>query len=304
MIRVLVVGYGSIGQRHARILSDLGCKVAVVTQQTTEAMTIYSELSEALDTLSPDYVVIAVETARHVEILEALARLGYRGKLLVEKPLSDTQYTSPSGIFARLAVAYNLRFHPVLSALRARLAGVEVLAVDVRAGQHLAEWRPDRDFRQTYSAFREQGGGVLRDLSHELDYLLWLFGPWRRVAALGGSLGALQIDADEHYSALMVMAQAPVVQLRLSYLDRPARREIVVTTRDATLTADLMAGTLGVDGVIAHYECDRDTSYRAMHLAMLEDEGGILCSAAEGTAVGGLVAALEQAAAINVWVAA
>ena len=73
------------------------------------------------------------------------------------------------------------------------------------SGRIIRDWRPGRDHRTTASATQQAGGGVLRDLSHELDYLLWLFGPWQRVAALGGSSGARQIEVDDHLDLLLEM---------------------------------------------------------------------------------------------------
>ena len=175
MTKVLVVGYGSIGRRHADILQKIGCEVAVVTRQPVNDYPVFSQIKDGLANVRPEYVVIAVETGRHVEMIEVLSKLGFGGKVMVEKPLAGRKYSPPSKVFSRLAVAYNLRFHPVLLALRAKLQGLKILAVDVRAGQHLSEWREGRDFRQSYSASRDLGGGVIRDLSHELDYLLWLF---------------------------------------------------------------------------------------------------------------------------------
>lgn len=304
MTRALVIGYGSIGRRHVRLLAEMGFETGVVTRQRVSDVRAFDDLAVALDASAPDYVVIANETAQHRETIEALAEFSYRGCLLVEKPLSAAPWVPPSGIFSRLAIAYNLRFHPVMVALRARLEKADILAVDVRAGQHLSEWRPGRDYRSTYSASRASGGGVLRDLSHELDYLLWMFGPWRRVAALGGNLHALGIEADEHWSALLELERAPIAHLHLSYLDRPARREIVVTTKSTTITADLVAGTLGTNGALERFEVDRDTSYRAMHRIMLEETNDAPCSAEEGAAVEYLVGALEEAAVSRTWVSA
>jgi hypothetical protein len=77
-----------------------------------------------------------------------------------------------------------------MAAFAERLDGRSAITVSAYVGQDLRDWRPGRDHRTTASATQQAGGGVLRDLSHELDYLLWLFGPWQRVAALGGAYGA------------------------------------------------------------------------------------------------------------------
>ena len=180
MTRALVVGYGSIGKRHARLLGELGCEVAVVSRHS-DAPNGHRTVEAALAAAMPDYVVVANETSAHLATVEALAAAGFAGRLLIEKPLGEGPAVPP-GRFAQVGVAYNLRFHPLLGALRERLAGDRICAIEVYCGQHLPDWRPDADYRTGYSADPDRGGGVLRDLSHELDYLLWLGGRWRRVA--------------------------------------------------------------------------------------------------------------------------
>lgn len=189
MIRqALVIGYGSIGARHVRVLSELGLQVAVVSGHAVElpGVSVFRDLVQAFASLSPDYVVIANETVRHRTTLDALAAVGFAGPILVEKPAVATIEQTAPLTANHVRVAYNLRFHPVLQVLAAELQNENVISVQAYAGQFLPNWRPGTDYRDSYSANRALGGGVLRDLSHEIDYLSWLFGPWARLSAIGG----------------------------------------------------------------------------------------------------------------------
>lgn len=302
MTRALIIGYGSIGKRHACLLNGIGCKVAVLSQQNVDGFIRFTDLHSALKDYAPEYVVVANETVRHLPTVHALVEAGFCGRLLVEKPLSDQPGAWPVAGFEKAGVAYNLRFHPILTALRSRLADDPAVMVSLRCGQHLSEWRPGRDFRQSYSASAASGGGVLRDLSHELDYLLWLMGPWARITALGGNLGVLNIEADEAWSLLLEMESGIAATVSLSYLDRPARRDVIVTTRNATLHADMIAGTLSVNGLSEHYPTARDDTYQAMHHAMLSDDVATICSIEEGQAVMQLINATERAVQTRNWV--
>ena len=137
------------------------------------------------------------------------------------------------------------------------------------------------DYRKSYSASAEQGGGVLRDLSHELDYLTWILGGWSRVGALGGKLSSLESDSEDVFAMLLVTPACPVVTLQLNYLDRPGRRTVIVNTNDHTLEADLIAGTLTVDCNREAFTIERDDTYRMMHAAVLAADTQVLCSAEE-----------------------
>jgi predicted dehydrogenase len=303
-MRSLVVGYGSIGQRHARLLDELSAAPAVVSRRGIGHRAAFTSLKEALAAHRPDLVVIATETGAHHAALTDLADLDFRGRVLVEKPLFERLRPLPRNAFGDLRVAYNLRCHLLIHALRDRLADRRVCAVQAAAGQYLPAWRPGRDWRRGYSADPGRGGGVLRDLSHELDLLLWLLGPWRRVAALGGSSGRLEIASDDHWSILIAFEGGASASLQLDYLSRPGRRTLAVEHEGGTLIADLVAGTLEHEGGTANPDTHRDDSYRRQLQAMLSGETAALCDAEGGLAVVALIEAIERAARERAWVSA
>lgn len=295
-MRALVIGQGSIGRRHARLLAADGHDVAVVSSRPSHDFRRYGELGAALSSERPAYVVIANTTAEHHVSLAALATHGYGGTVLVEKPLFDRTRALPEHGFSRLAVAYNLRFHPVLRELQQRLRSEHVLSVEAYAGQWLPDWRPGTDHRDSYSAHAEAGGGVLRDLSHELDLLAWLFGPWTRIAALGGRRSDVTVDADDLWTVLIELSSGAAATLQLNYLDRPGRRRLVVVTREATHVADLTSATLTSNAVATRFDVAPDDTYRAEHAALLAGAPGEPCTAAEGLCVLETIAAVERAA--------
>lgn len=301
-MKALVIGYGSIGQRHARILSELGVQVAVVSRRTLADVACYRELDTAVADWQPGYVVVADETRRHAETLAQLAQTNYQGLLLVEKPLFDQSQALPAPLPTQSFVAYNLRFHPLLQALRARLAGQRLISLSAYVGQYLPDWRPGTDYRECYSAKRAEGGGVLRDLSHELDYLCWLSGGWAIATAQGGKLSALEIDSDDLFEVMFRSPTGTLVNARMNYLDRQLRRDLIVHTDTHSYRLDFVAGTLACDGEIETLEVPRDVTYREQHLAVLNSRGDSLCSLQDGLQVMQLIAAAESAATSFTWI--
>jgi predicted dehydrogenase len=301
-LRAIVVGHGSIGARHSRLLCELGCDIAVVTRSTLAEAVTHASLTEALANQQPDYVVICTPTAHHREALITLAESGFSGHVLVEKPLFDFVTTLPEAPFTSLSVGYNLRFHPVLQRMKEHLGAEEALSIQVCVGQYLPEWRPGIDYRNCYSSCKLLGGGVLRDLSHEFDYLGWLVGPWQHVTALGGRFGNLEIDSEDLFTVLYGTASCPVVSVQLSYLDRVPVRRIHVNTGEHTLLADLVAGTLTVNGKTETFRVERDYTYLAMHRAVLAGEFYKLCSPADGLDTLALLEAAELASTTKAWV--
>ena len=296
----IVVGMGSIGVRHARVLREAGRSVATVSRRGGAD---FQSLAEAIGGAKADYVVIATETSRHHDGLKALAAAGYEGRVLVEKPLFPSADRIPANNFRSLSVGYNVRFHPVLQRLRGAIAGQTALQAEIYVGQHLTEWRAGRDHTQTASARKEAGGGVIRDLSHELDYLMWILGPWTRLSCIIVNSGSLGIETEDAVSLLIECEDCPAVTLSLNYHHRPPTRRFTVDTTERAFCADLVGKTLSIDGRLEVFTVDPDLTYRAMHRAVLDDDPDV-CTGDEGGRVVDLIVAAERAAVERRWIEA
>jgi predicted dehydrogenase len=165
---------------------------------------------------------------------------------LVEKPLA-TSTEDLDGLVAaaadRLMVGYNLRLHAPLERVTALVRGGhagEVSSYRLWFGSWLPDWRPNVDYRATYSAQRALGGGVLLDAIHELDVLLWLAGD-DRFSVLGAvvdRLGPLEIDVEDTVKTLLQHASGAVAAVELDYLSRRYRRGVEVIGDKATIRLD------------------------------------------------------------------
>lgn len=301
-MKTLVIGYGSIGTRHVKLLKELGCRVAVVSRRDIDYHIKYNNIYNAIEAEQPDYVVIANETYNHFQSLACITKLGFQGIVLVEKPLFHLFKKPPANNCQAIFVAYNLRFHPVIQNLYDLLQDEKILSVQAYCGQYLPLWRPRSNYRMSYSADRAAGGGVLRDLSHELDYLNWILGGWRKLTALGGHFSHLQIDSDDIFSILLETNRCPVVTIHLNYLDRVSRREILVNTDNHTIKADLVKGTLETDSAKEYFKTDKDFTYRLQHRAILDGNFNHPCSIEEGLTVMKMIEAVESSVARKEWV--
>jgi predicted dehydrogenase len=239
---------------------------------------------------NPEYAVICTATSEHFGTLEALAAAAFEGTVLIEKPVFASARLAPQNNFGAVYVAYNLRFHPAVQALRQRLEGERVLAIQAYVGQYLPSWRPGRDYREVYSAHRSLGGGVLRDLSHDLDYLNWILGGWTKATAIGGQLSSLEIE------------RCPVASIHLNYVDRVTQRYAVVNTDAHTFTLSLTGSYLEIDGVRETFNLAPDDTYIAQHRAILSATNSDLCTLGEGVDVMALVEAAETSMRNPIWV--
>ncbi|HEX2926715.1 MAG TPA: hypothetical protein VHP38_10765, partial [Ruminiclostridium sp.] len=153
-----------------------------------------------------------------------------------------------------------------------------------------------------YSSRRTEGGGVLLDLSHELDYVLWLLGGWRGLTAVGGKFSTLPIDSDDIYSLLLTSDTCSIVQININYLDRINRREITIITENCSIKADLVKQTLLVNEGLTQFKVDRDYTYIMQHRAVINGEEDNLCTIEDGLKVLRMADFAQRAAKYGIWV--
>lgn len=248
-LTLCVVGTGSIGLRHLRLLAqEAGVRAIAVPRRPGRASELRAQGFEAVELdevarLQVDGAIIASDTAQHVA---DATRFGRDVSLLVEKPV-DVDARAAAALkdagHRSVHVACVLRFNPGLTWLRRNLSMLgRVQRVDAECLSWLPSWRPHADYRTTYSA-RVGEGGVLRDVIHELDYLHWLFGPATSVTGTTWTSGALELprELEDSANAELTMAGEIRATVRLSFASRPASRWLRVWGTDGLLTWDALA---------------------------------------------------------------
>lgn len=301
-MQVLVIGYGSIGSRHSRLLAERGHQVVCVTKNLECPFPTVASVQEGLNEYQFELVIISNPTEKHVSALESLIDAGYANRVLVEKPLFEKDHDVQGVNVDNTYVAYVLRFHPLLRRAHELLRGKEVYSAQFYVGQYLPDWRPGTDYRACYSAYKEQGGGVLRDLSHELDLVQWMLGAWHKVTAIGGHFSPLEISSDDVFSLLMKTEKCPAVTVELDYLNLTVRRGFNINAEGLSLQGDLVAGTLVHNGVVMEFPTVRDTIFIAQIEALTGEGDPHLCSYEQGASVMKLIDAAEIAAKDCIWV--
>lgn len=273
----LVVGYGSIGKRHYRLLQEICADVWLVSKHASTAPKAFSDLTQALRTINPDLIILASETWQHSEQVSLIESYCQGKKVLVEKPYTNLEAQAPfSGLKNHYFIGYNLRFHPLIRSLKAELSQQPVLSGTLTCSSYLPDWRPGQDYRTSYSAQGERGGGVLLDISHELDYLTYCLGEIQAVCAFNAKISPLEIQSDDVLFALLRFKSGALIHLYLDYFGRWPVRSGLLHTPTKTLAFDLRAGSLltsqaaGIHSVT--FPCERDTSYRLQLQAVLTDD--------------------------------
>lgn len=254
--RMAIVGLGSIGRRHLRVLKTTRPEIEVVLVRSGQGGNWPEEdlasfnvrTAEDAVSIGVDAAIIASPAPFHVE--QAKIMVGSGVPVLIEKPLSDRKEgVDELAVLAKendvkALVGYVLRYSKSFQNFQAKVKSEQVggpLFVHVDCGSYLPDWRPDQDYRKTASAKSDLGGGVLLELSHELDYANALFGPLECVNAIIKNTGSLGVDVED-FSHMTFFSKS---------LGCPVMMSIDFCRRDAVRTCSIHGtqGTLGWDGI-------------------------------------------------------
>ena len=258
-MKFLIAGLGSIGRRHFRNLLALGEKEIVLlrTRKATlpddelAGYPVETDLHEALKKHKPDAVIVANPTALHLDVAIPAAEAGCA--ILLEKPVSDSlerldtlqQAAQKSG--SQILVGFQFRYHPTLNQARELIqkgALGKVLTVHAHWGEYLPQWHPWEDYRQSYAARADLGGGVIRTLTHPLDYLRHLIGEVAALWSFNGHISPLELEVEDVAEIGLRFQNGALGGVHLNYVQRPPRHTLEIVGTNGTLRWDNADGSL------------------------------------------------------------
>lgn len=253
-LKIGIVGLGSIGTRHLKnltaVLDERNIHYEMDAIRSNRGKPLSSEVAALIKKSitveeavkeSYDILFITNPTSMHFETLQKFSKNARA--FFMEKPVFDTWNVDLDDLKLEedkiVYVACPLRYTDVINYLKRNINVKDVFSVRIISSSYLPEWRPDIDYRQTYSAKKELGGGVSIDLIHEWDYLYYLFGEPEEVCSFKGKYSDLEINSDD---LAVSMARYPdkIVELHLDYFGRSPIREIQLFTADDIIIGDLI----------------------------------------------------------------
>lgn len=270
-MKALVLGCGSIGLRHIGHLRQLGLsdieaadpsRAARAKTQAQTGITVAADSEEGLSR-RPDVVLVCTPADTHIPLVEKALDAG--AHVFVEKPLSTSlqgsdrliQKVQSDGRVVQ--VGYNLRYHPAIRATQAILKSGQlgrVVSAHLEFGLYLPKWWSNRDYRASYMARTDLGGGLLLDASHEIDLALFFLGQAAEVTAYGGKLSGLEIQGMDVIKALLWMKSKALVSVHMDCVQPTYTRSFALIGENAALRWDCPNGR--ADGSLGRLLlCDR-----------------------------------------------
>ena len=254
-MKLLVIGCGSIGTRHARNAKRLGLELMLCDPNASRleelsrelgATAVYSDFEQAARASGADAALIA--TPSHLHIAPAMAMLDAGMHVMMEKPLCPSSADVES-LKARVQtsdrifmMAHTFRFRAEWQAIK-RLLDTQpvgrVLSAEFLGGWYLPDWHFREDYRTEYAAQRKQGGGVmLTSMSHFFDVVSWFFGDIDAVVGAKMRLSGLDVDVDDAVMCTARTTGGVAVTLNEDFLARCPRRSFRVNGEHGYVEAD------------------------------------------------------------------
>ena len=293
----LVIGYGSVGKRHAKILSNLNNfdEVVILSKQKIRGYRSISSLNKIKD-VNPVYIVIASVTKKHFEHL-SFCEKNLTGKIIIlEKPVFDK--------FRRLKITnnsvyigYNLRFHPIIQKLKKEINKQNIININIHNSSFLPNWRLEQDYSKSSSAKKNKAGGVLLDISHELDFIQYLFGNYKIDYSFNDKISKLNIDTDDililNGSLKNNYKNKTILQVHLNFFSKIVKRELFIDEDGKNIFADLIGSKLKIfyrnreKNILLrkNYTEIINKTFIDMHKAALAKNEKIICTYEQGLKV-------------------
>jgi predicted dehydrogenase len=262
-MKFLIVGLGSIGRRHFRNLMALGEKDIVLLRTRKATLPddelggypVETDLQEALQKHKPDAVIVANPTSMHLNVAIPAAEAGCH--ILLEKPVShslerlDVLQKAAEKSESKILVGFQFRYHPTLNKARNLIqsnALGKILTVHAHWGEYLPQWHPWEDYRQSYAARADLGGGVIVTLTHPLDYLRYLLGDVESLWSFNGHISPLEVDVEDVAEVGLKFRNGVVGGVHVNYFQRPPVHHLEIVGTNGTLRWD------NADGILHFYK--------------------------------------------------
>jgi len=313
MIKVLIIGLGSIGQRHAKALIKLNISHIAALRTGKGQKNVLPDFNnirtfdkeEEAFNWQPTHLIISNPTSLHLHFVKIAIRKGI--KFFVEKPISDDlqEIIAIENIEkANGVVGYNLRFHGLFRLIKQIITNKtygKIISAQLHVGQYLPNWHPYEDYREAYYSKKELGGGALRTLSHEVDLMQYFFDDVLSLYAKVQKNSELEIDVDDVTNIIAQTSNCPQVTVHINLLDPNIKREGRIYFSKGVLEYDFMKSKVffisnsGKETILYSKKEILDTQYEYQMKEFLNEKEPILaCTFIQGVSVMNIIEKCEE----------
>ena len=253
--RIVIFGFGSIARKYVRLIKKhfpnvevfIICSRKINHYKESNMIDGYHIDHLKIKELNPNGIVIASPATNHIS--DALNCLDLNIPILMEKPISNSLknvHKFKEKILekkSQILIGYVLRYSRNANLFNQNISNHnlgDLLFAKITCSSYLPHWRPGQDYRRTVSASSKYGGGVLLELSHEIDYANWFFGPFLKVQAVLKNSGTLDIDVEDIADLILTNSKGMNVVIHLDFCSRYPIRKCKLYGSKATMSLDFL----------------------------------------------------------------
>ena len=284
-----IIGFGSIGARHFKILKkNKKIKNIYIVSKNYKAKNCFKSLYDLLS-FDIDYFIVSNETYKHYKTFLFIEDNFINKVVLIEKPLFEKNYNYNKKLKNKYYVGYNLRFHPIIQKIKYLINNKNFFNIDIRCNSFLPDWRAGRSYKNIYSSSQKKGGGVLLDLSHELDYLFFLFGEFSNSISIIEKISNLKLNCED-FALLNGKTYSGVnFTINLNFFSKFLIRELIIIGQNLSIKADLIKNKLDyyIKGkrTVKTYRINKNYTYKIMHNSLINKDFRNHCNFKEAQSI-------------------
>ncbi len=245
MKQLLIIGNGSIAKKHNAVIKKIFKKIKIFYVKNKKIEKSLRYINNLISTKNINLALVCSPTNTHLEYIKFLkkSRINY----LVEKPIiKDDQLKKVNKFLNSKSkiielVGYQLRFNKILLKMKKLLSKKvvgEIRYIKIIVNSYLPNWRKS-NLKNSLSLSKKKGGGVLLELSHEIDYMLWLFGRPKFLKAIIDSNNIFKKNIDERVN-IFFKYNKKNIQMDMSLNSNIEERKLIVEGSKGALIGDIL----------------------------------------------------------------
>ena len=245
--KILIIGKGSAGYNHFKILKSNFKKSSIKTISSRKLNFFKNKkLLGEIILFDPKYIILCAPSSDHYKYINKIENLFLGINVLIEKPLFNKYYRTLKNYNNNYFIGFNLRFHPVIKFIKKFIVKKKIIFVNIHSGSYLPNWRKGKDYKKTVSAQKKLGGGVLLELSHEIDLLSWMFKKIKIINVFNKKISKLRIDCDDILSAQGLINDKIYLNLNLNFFSRNNQRKIQIDGDKFSIEGDFIENKISI----------------------------------------------------------
>lgn len=297
MIKILIIGYGSIGEKHYKILKINNHKnIKILTKRKIKSLDIIEKKN--IKNFNPNYVIIASHTSKHLKYLRYINDNFSKIKILVEKPLFDEYFNYKEINNNKIFINYNLRFHPVIKFIKNYITNQKLIFSSISCFSNLKNWRKNIKYSKSNSAQKKFGGGVLLELSHEIDIANYLFGINKIHSFFNSKLSTLKINTDDILILNLICQKIKFCNLQINFFDNAKERKIRIVTTKSTIIGDLIKNNIVIYNknkkITKNFKISKNSTYTSVHKSIIKNDNKQVCNLKQGLKIMKIISKIKK----------